>query len=213
MSASARTGCAAHRRQAAARLESPAHRRSPRVGCRRAAITWGMWPHRPGDRSSSHVTSRTPCDWFSICQCPRTRSRTRAGVARGAVRRVTPSTVSARTAPVCGLITDRGSANTGASPGHAPYSARAWLVVKRRGSRRPCPQSRGSAVAWRSPTGGSATISSRAERRWGWLAWTLMTSSPPASTRVCTTAVWVSSAAIVTTRPAAPAGPAPSRLP
>jgi cysteine desulfurase / selenocysteine lyase len=55
-------GWAAKRRQAAAMLVYPAQRISPMAVLRSAAMTCGIWPHRPWERSSSKVTARTQCD-------------------------------------------------------------------------------------------------------------------------------------------------------
>src|SRR5262252_4477047 len=90
MRANACAGWAANRRQAAAMLVCPAHLSSPIAVLRSAAMTWGMLPERTWERSSSNVTSRTQCDWFSICHCPRTSSSKRVGVARSGRRLVTP---------------------------------------------------------------------------------------------------------------------------
>jgi len=57
--AKAAHGFAAARRQAAALSVSPALRLTPRAIWRNAALTWGMLPHRPGERASSNVNSRT----------------------------------------------------------------------------------------------------------------------------------------------------------
>src|SRR5687768_1772225 len=107
MSARAAQGWAAKRRQAAAMLVSPAHRIRPMTVLRRAAITCGILPHRTGERSSSKVTSRTPCDWFSICQCPRTSASKRAALARSGPKLVTPATTSSRHSPVFFTMTCR----------------------------------------------------------------------------------------------------------
>src|SRR5215475_4593641 len=66
MRANACAGWAANWRQAAAMLVCPAHLSRPIAVSRSAAMTWGMWPQRTCERSSSKVTSRTQCDLFSI---------------------------------------------------------------------------------------------------------------------------------------------------
>src|SRR5262249_8264113 len=121
MSSSANAGWAANRRQAAAILVAPAHRVRPMTVLRKAAMTCGILPQRTWDRSSSKVTSRTQCDLFSICQCPRTNVNKRAASARSGARLVTPATTSSRTSPVFLLTTCRSSWNTCPRPGHPLY--------------------------------------------------------------------------------------------
>src|SRR4029453_1941006 len=100
MSSSANAGWAANRRQAAAILVSPAHRVRPMTVLRKAAITCGILPQRTWDRSSSKVTSRTQCDLFSMCQCPRTNASKRAASARSGARLVTPAPPSSGDPPL-----------------------------------------------------------------------------------------------------------------
>jgi hypothetical protein len=71
MSSSANIGWAANRRQAAAIFVYPAPRISPMTVLRSPAMTCGILPQRTCERSSSKVTSRTQCDWFSITHWPR----------------------------------------------------------------------------------------------------------------------------------------------
>jgi hypothetical protein len=70
---------------------SPAFRISPITVFRRAAITCGMLPQRPCDRSASQGTSRTHCDVFSLGQWPRTHASKRAASARSGATLVLPS--------------------------------------------------------------------------------------------------------------------------
>jgi hypothetical protein len=51
-------------------------------------------PVRTRERSSSKVTSRTPCRRFSIVQWPRLKASKQAGVARSTGRLLRPYTVS-----------------------------------------------------------------------------------------------------------------------
>lgn len=93
---------------------SPALRISPIAVFRSVVMTCGMFPQRTWDRSSSKVTSRTRCDWFSMLQCPRTRPSKRAASARSGSRLVTPATPSSRTSPVFLQIKmDNGSESSG----------------------------------------------------------------------------------------------------
>ena len=68
----------------------PRHLSRPMAVLRNAAAGQGYLPQRTWERSSSNVTSRTQCDLFSICHCPRTSASKRAGVARWGLRLVTP---------------------------------------------------------------------------------------------------------------------------
>src|SRR5215813_11199345 len=88
--------CAAKRRQAGALFVSPTQGIKPMAVWRNAAITWGMLPDRAWDRSSAHVTARTPWPLVSICPCCRTTPSNRSGHALSGRRLVTPSTTAER---------------------------------------------------------------------------------------------------------------------
>jgi hypothetical protein len=50
-----------------------------------AAMTWGIVPRRPWERSAATVTSRPQGDVCSSCQCPRTRTSQHAGGRAGGI--------------------------------------------------------------------------------------------------------------------------------
>jgi hypothetical protein len=175
MRASACAGWAANRRHAAALVVWPAQRKSPMAVWRRAASTGGLLPPRPCERSSSPGTSRPQCDVCAIAQCPRTRSSTRPGVARSALRLVTPETTSTRAVPVFLVLPCRPPAHTGARPGQSLEPPRASRVVRFRGSRRPWPTSTVRTLSGRSPAGGRVKTPSISALRCGGWSLTLMT--------------------------------------
>ena len=77
-----RLGCRAWCRRASAMLVAPARRSRLIAVLRRVAMTWGPWPVRIWDLSSSKVTSRTQWRRFSIPRWPWTQAaRTRGGAA------------------------------------------------------------------------------------------------------------------------------------
>ena len=61
-------------------LTGPARLSAPMARLRRQAMTCGPVPARSWEASSAKVTSRTQCRPFSIAQCPRMRSASRAGL-------------------------------------------------------------------------------------------------------------------------------------
>jgi hypothetical protein len=136
MRSSAHAGWAAHRRQAAATVVSPAHRGRPLPVWRQAASPCGLWPQRPGDRSASTGTSRTPGAWGAMGQCPRPTARPRAASARAGARRVTPATTCAARSGLC--------ADARPLPGHSwrpprPVTVASQPVTRLQPARRAAP--------------------------------------------------------------------------
>ena len=62
-------------------LSHPASRSRLITVLRKVAMTRGAFPVRTCERSSSKVTSRTQCSWFSIPQCSWTQAASAPGLA------------------------------------------------------------------------------------------------------------------------------------
>jgi len=141
-----------------------------------------MRPQRPGERSSSPVTSRPHGTVVAIGQCGRTRCHHPAGPARSGARGVTPSTTASPWAPLGLTGTHRSTGHTGARPGPARSALRAGLVGKRRAARRPGPwatRAHARRVAVRAR--GAWQTRGRSCGHWAGWPFPLSTSSPPAS--------------------------------